>query len=79
MYAFVFQFSIRIVVEDFWEECLRIQVAMVLLIRLHKLCCTEVGEQNLRFYCLSRDLKTEMMKGSSGSLRLAIVEYPSQV
>jgi len=47
--TFVSQFSIRIVVEDFWEECLRIQVAMVLLIRLHELCCAEVGEQNLRF------------------------------
>jgi hypothetical protein len=47
--TFVFQFSIWIVVEDSWEECLRIQVVMVLLIKLHELCCAEVGEQNLRY------------------------------
>jgi hypothetical protein len=75
----VFLFSLRIVVENSREECLKIQVVMVLLIRLHELHCAEVGEQNIRCECVSKDFKMEMMKGSSWSLGLAIVGYLSQV
>jgi hypothetical protein len=52
---------------------------MVLLIKLYELCCVEVGEQKIRCSFVGRDIKTEMMKGSSGSLGLAIVGYFFQV
>jgi hypothetical protein len=72
-------FLIRIVVENFWEECLKIQVVMFLLIKFHELHCAKVGEYNISCYCVSRDLMTKMMKGFSGSLGLAIVRYLFQV
>jgi hypothetical protein len=43
-----FYFSIMIVVENSREKCLKIQVVMVLLIRLHEFHYIEVGEQNIK-------------------------------
>jgi hypothetical protein len=75
----LFIFQLGLLLRILGEECLKIQVVMVLLIRLHELHCAEVDEQNIRCECVSKDFKMEMMEGSSWSLGLAIVGYLSQV
>lgn len=52
-----FYFSIMIVVENSREKCLKIQVVMVLLIRLHEFHYIEVGEQNIKVWMRQEGLQ----------------------